>query len=58
MDQAATIAARRRLAGQAVEFRDTQIAGIVLVRRAIPATRNVRHFADIAAQVVDPWAAP
>ncbi|MBF0372265.1 MAG: type II toxin-antitoxin system VapC family toxin [Alphaproteobacteria bacterium] len=55
--EAASIAARRRLAGQSVEFRDTQIAGIVLARRAILATRNVRHFADIATQVVDPWAA-
>jgi len=36
-------------------MRDTQIAGIVLARRATLATRNVRHFSDIAAPVVNPW---
>ena len=33
---------------------DTQIAGIVIARRATLATRNVKHFADIAAEVVNP----
>lgn len=56
--QAALIAARRRQAGQPVEFRDTQIAGIVVARRAILATRNVRHFSDITASIIDPWSAP
>lgn len=53
--EAAALAAKRQLAGRPVDFRDTQIAGIVLARRAVLATRNVRHFADLAAQVVNPW---
>jgi len=31
------------------------IAGIVLANRAKLATRNVKHFADIAASAVNPW---
>ena len=54
---AAALAAQRRLAGRPVDMRDTQIAGIVLARRATLATRNVRHFADSDVQVIDPWAA-
>jgi len=37
------------------ELRDTMIAGIVLANRASLATRNVAHFADISATVVNPW---
>jgi len=36
-------------------MRDTQIAGIVLARRASIATRNVRHFEDLRVPVVNPW---
>ena len=36
-------------------FRDTQIAGIALSRRATLATRNMRHFQDLRVPVVDPW---
>jgi predicted nucleic acid-binding protein len=53
---AASVAAERHRAGRPVDLRDTQIAGIVLARRATLATRNVRHFAD-AVSVIDPWAA-
>ncbi len=53
---AAFLAADRKLRGRRGEIRDTQIAGIVLSRRATLATRNVRHFADIDAHIVDPWA--
>lgn len=53
--EAATLAAKRQRAGRPVDFRDTQIAGIVLARRAVLATRNLRHFADLAVQVVNPW---
>jgi predicted nucleic acid-binding protein len=38
-------------------MRDTQIAGIVIARRAKLATRNVKHFADLTAEVVNPWEA-
>jgi len=51
------VAARTR-AGRPVDVRDTQIAGIVLARRAALATRNVRHFADLKLSVVDPWSQP
>lgn len=53
---AASLAAQRRTAGRPVELADTQIAGIVLSRRATLATRNIRHFADIDAHIIDPWA--
>lgn len=52
---AATLAARRRKAGQPVDFRDTLIAGVALARRATIATRNIRHFADLTVPVVNPW---
>lgn len=55
--QAARLAARRQQAGQPVDMRDTQIAGIVLSRRATIATRNVRHFTGLAVTVVNPWEA-
>ncbi|MBF0356439.1 MAG: type II toxin-antitoxin system VapC family toxin [Alphaproteobacteria bacterium] len=54
-EEAAMLAARRRNAGQTVEFRDTQIAGIALARQAALATRNVRHFQDVPVKVIDPW---
>lgn len=55
--RAAELAALRRRAGRPVDFRDTQIAGIVLARRAVLATRNVRHFQDLDTPVINPWAA-
>ena len=54
-NEAASLAATRQKAGRAVDMRDTQIAGIALARRATLATRNVRHFADLNVQVIDPW---
>ena len=55
-EQAALLASRRQQAGLPVDMRDTQIAGISLSRRAILATRNVRHFSDLDVPVVNPWA--
>lgn len=52
---AAALATGRHRAGQPVELRDTQIAGIAIARRATLATRNVRHFVDLDVPVVDPW---
>ena len=52
---AADIAAKRRAAGRTGEFRDTQIAGIALARRASIATRNVRHFEDVGVPILNPW---
>jgi predicted nucleic acid-binding protein len=41
--------------GHPRDSRDTMIAGIVLASHAKLATRNVKHFEDIAASVVSPW---
>ncbi len=53
---AGRIAAERRRAGRTVEIRDVQIAGIVNLRKATLATRNLRHFEDCGLTLVDPWA--
>jgi predicted nucleic acid-binding protein len=52
---AAELAAVRQKRGRPGELRDTMIAGIVLASHATLATRNVKHFEDIAASVVNPW---
>jgi hypothetical protein len=52
---AADLAATRKRKGRPIEARDTMIAGIVLANHATLATRNVKHFSDIAGSVVDPW---
>lgn len=54
---AAALAAERQRAGRTVDFRDTQIAGIAIVRHATLATRNTRHFADARVSLVNPWEA-
>jgi toxin FitB len=56
-EAAASLAAERQRSGRTVDMRDTQIAGIVVARRATLATRNVKHFADLKAAVVNPWGA-
>ena len=56
-EAAAGLAAERQRNGRTVDMRDTQIAGIVIARRATLATRNVKHFADLTAEVVNPWEA-
>jgi predicted nucleic acid-binding protein len=56
-EAAGRLAARRERRGRPVDLRDTQIAGIALARRAVLATRNVRHFDGLDVSVVSPWAA-
>ena len=56
-EASAALAAQREAVGRVIDIRDTQIAGIVLARRASLATRNVRDFADLSVPVIDPWAA-
>ena len=56
-EAAAGLAAEIQRNGRTVDMRDTQIAGIVIARRATLATRNVKHFADLTAEVVNPWEA-
>lgn len=53
--EAATLAGARQKAGRHVDLRDTQIAGIAVARRAVLATRNVKHFQGLKIPVVDPW---
>ena len=53
--QAAELEAAGLKTGRPREARDTMIAGIVLANHATLATRNVRHFEDIAKFVVNPW---
>jgi len=52
---AGTIAAARQRAGQTVEIRDAQIAGIATTRRAKLATRNIRHFEGAGVGLINPW---
>ena len=54
-ERAAGIFAERQKRGRPGELRDTMIAGIVLASHATLATRNVKHFDDIASSVVNPW---
>ncbi len=53
--ETALLAARRCRADRPVEFRDTQIAGIVTARRATLATHNTKHYQDLSITVIDPW---
>ena len=55
-EQAAELEAAGEKKGRPRDPRDTMIAGIVLANHAMLATRNVKHFEDIAKSVVNPWA--
>ncbi len=52
----AEIAARCRAAGRPVAQADGQIAAITRSRGMALATRNVRDFADMGIDLLDPWA--
>jgi predicted nucleic acid-binding protein len=54
-EAAAILATRREAAGRPVDFRDAQIAGIAIARRATIATRNLRHFEDLDGLSINPW---
>ena len=54
-ERAAELEAERRREGRPGDARDTMLAGIVLASRATLATRNTKHFEDIAKSVVNPW---
>lgn len=51
----ACLIATRRRAGRSGDLRDSMIAGIAMATKASLATRNTRHFADLAVALVDPW---
>jgi predicted nucleic acid-binding protein len=57
-EEAAILMAARQQSGRASEWRDTMIAGIALAQRATLATRNLRHFDDLAVPVLNPWESP
>jgi predicted nucleic acid-binding protein len=52
---AGSIAATQQSAGRAVEIRDVEIAGIATARKAVIATRNIRHFEGLGIDLMDPW---
>ena len=52
----AILTAERRRSGRPGDLRDGMIAGVVIACHASLATRNVRHFVDLAVPVIDPWA--
>lgn len=54
-EHASALFAARRKKGLSAELRDTMIAGIVHATRAMLATRNVRHFADLQTRIINPW---
>ena len=54
-EEATILAAQRQRSGTPVDFRDTALAGIVLARRSVLATRHLRHFRDLGVGLVDPW---
>src|SRR3712207_4574089 len=56
-EKAAALGAQRPRSGTSVDFRDTEIAGIALARRAALATRNLRHFEDAGIRLINPWGA-
>jgi hypothetical protein len=54
-EHAGSLMARRQREGRPVELRDTMIAGIMLARHSILATRNTTHFQDAGISLVNPW---
>jgi toxin FitB len=56
-EHASALMAARKLQGRPREDRDTMIAGIVLARHATLATRDLTHFDDLSAPIVNPWTA-
>jgi predicted nucleic acid-binding protein len=51
----AELMAERHAKGRPIDLSGSMIAGIVLSRNAVLATRNVAHFLDLGDRVVNPW---
>ena len=51
----AEVASARRAAGRPAPMADSQIAAIARSRGMAVATRNVRDFAEMGIDVIDPW---
>jgi predicted nucleic acid-binding protein len=56
-EQAAKVDLIQHRSGRDIGTGDIQIAGVVRARRAMLATRNIRHFADLDIPLIDPWTA-
>jgi predicted nucleic acid-binding protein len=54
---ASILMASRKQRGRPRADRDTMIAGIVLACHATLATRDISHFDDVSAPLIDPWSA-
>ena len=54
-EAAGRMAAKLRSIGRPPEIRDVEIAGIVIARKAVLATRNTKHFENADIPLVDPW---
>jgi len=54
-EETAVLMGARHRTGRMGDLRDNMIAGIALAQRGTLATRNVRHFDDLAVSVVNPW---
>lgn len=54
----ADVLAIREAAGLPISTADAQIAAICLAHDAACATRNVKDFAHIGLEVIDPWGGP
>ncbi|MEO9336417.1 type II toxin-antitoxin system VapC family toxin [Mesorhizobium sp. SB112] len=54
-EAASFLSAKRIAIGRNIDNMDTQIAGIVVSRRAILATRNVKDFNDLDIPIINPW---
>jgi predicted nucleic acid-binding protein len=51
----AEIVVRCRQAGRPIDPLDAQIAAISRSRGAMVATRDLKHFADLGIELIDPW---
>ena len=57
-ERAAQLRAQARRAGHTLHLADALIAGTALVHELILATHNVRDFAALDIELVDPWESP
>ena len=55
VEQTARLMSIRKQSGRLGEFRDAMIGGIALGSHAQLATRNTKHFDDLAIQLINPW---
>ncbi len=52
--ETAVLMGSRQHRGEPRDLRDSMIAGIAVARRAVLATRNVKHFEDAGVDIVNP----